>query len=228
VFLHEGLGSRSMWRDFPRRLCETVPCRGLVYSRPGYGQSSGPTERRRESDYLHRQAHEVLPLLLDALRIEEPVWLFGHSDGGSIALLFAARCAQRAAGVVAVAPHIFVEDVTLRGSAAANDAYRSFDQRARLGRHHADPDGVFRAWTEIWLAPAFRGWNIEREIEAITCPVLAVQGVDDEYATMAQIHGIARRVAQARLLELPACGHSPQRDQPDKLLAAAAQFMRSP
>jgi pimeloyl-ACP methyl ester carboxylesterase len=225
VFLHEGLGSRSMWRDFPQRLCAAAQCRGLVYSRPGYGKSSGPTERQRGADYLHRQAHEVLPRLLDALRIDAPVWLFGHSDGGSIALLFGAHDPKRVAGLVAVAPHIFVEDVTLHGVAAARETYRSSDQRARLGRHHADPDGVFWSWNDIWLAPHFRDWNIERDIEAIACPVLAIQGLDDEYATLEQIHGIARRVPQAQTLELPACGHSPHRDQPDALIAAVARFM---
>lgn len=225
VFLHEGLGSRSMWRDFPHRLCAAALCRGLVYSRPGYGRSSGPTERQRGADYLHRQAYEVLPRLLDALRVDEPVWLFGHSDGGSIALLFAAHEPQRAVGVVAVAPHIFVEDLTLRGVAAARDAYGSSGQRERLGRHHADADGVFQSWNDIWLSPAFRHWNIERELEAIACPVLAVQGTGDEYATMEQIRGIARRVPHARRIELAACGHSPHRDQPEKLIAEVTRFM---
>lgn len=227
VFLHEGLGSRSMWRDFPRRLCEAAQCRGLVYSRPGYGRSTGPTERRRGVDYMHRQALEVLPRLLDALRIGEPAWLFGHSDGGSIALIAAAQRANRVAGVIAVAPHIFVEDETVRGIEAARDAYRASDQGGRLGRYHADPDGMFWAWNDIWLSPAFRGWNIEREIEAVACPVLAVQGVDDEYATMKQIHGIARRIPHAERLELAACGHSPHRDQPEALIAAAARFLKA-
>jgi pimeloyl-ACP methyl ester carboxylesterase len=225
VFLHEGLGSRSMWRDFPRRSCEAAGCRGLVYSRPGYGKSSGPTERQRGIDYLHRQAGEVLPRLLDALGVHEPVWLFGHSDGGSIALLFAAHHPKRVAGVIAVAPHIFVEDKALRGIEAACELYGASDQRERLGRHHADPNAVFRSWSDIWLSPAFREWSIEREIEAIACPVLAVQGVDDEYATLEQIHGVARRVARARLRELPACGHSPHRDQPDALISEVTRFM---
>jgi pimeloyl-ACP methyl ester carboxylesterase len=227
VFLHEGLGSLAMWRDFPRRLCAAAACRGLVYSRPGYGRSPGPTERRRGADYLHRQALEVLPRLLDALRIDAPVWLFGHSDGGSIALLFAAHFPARAAGVIAVAPHIRVEDMTLRGIEAARDAYEASDHRARLRRYHAEPDAVFRAWTDIWLSPAFRDWTIEREIESIACPVLAVQGTDDEYATMEQIHGVARRVPRARAIELPDCGHSPHRTQPDELIAEVASFMTS-
>jgi pimeloyl-ACP methyl ester carboxylesterase len=228
VFLHEGLGSRSMWRDFPARLCEAAACRGLVYSRPGYGQSTGPTERRRDPDYLHRQADEVLPALLEHLDIAEPVWLFGHSDGGSIALLFAAHLPRQAAGVVAVAPHIFLEDVTLRGIEKARGAYAAPGPRERLGRHHADADGVLRAWIDIWLSPGFRDWNIEHEIESIRCPVLAVQGVDDEYATMDQIHGIARRIPRALTLELPECGHSPHRDQPQSVIDATVRFMRRP
>jgi pimeloyl-ACP methyl ester carboxylesterase len=226
VFLHEGLGSRSMWRDFPSRLCRAAACRGLVYSRPGYGRSSGPTERRRDPDYLHRQALEVLPRLLDALRIAEPVWLFGHSDGGTIALLFAAHQAHRVAGVVAVAPHLFVENVTVRGIEAARVSYEKPGLRERLARHHDDADAVFRAWTGIWLSSAFRGWSIEREIGAIACPLLAVQGVDDEYATMEQMRGIERAVPHARTLELSGCGHSPQRDRPAELIEETARFMR--
>jgi pimeloyl-ACP methyl ester carboxylesterase len=225
VMLHEGLGSVSMWRDFPRRLCEAAGCRGLVYSRPGYGLSTGPTERKRDTDYLHRQALEVLPRLLDALGVDEPVWLFGHSDGGTIALIFAAHHGNRTAGVVAVAPHIFVEEVTVRGVQAARDAYRAPRPGEGLARHHADPDGVFWGWNDIWLSPAFRSWDIEREIATIACPVLAVQGEDDEYATMKQVHGIARRVEGARVRQLAACGHSPHRDQPEKLIAEVTRFM---
>jgi len=213
-----------MWRDFPARLCARVGARGLVYSRPGYGASTGPTERVRGIDYLHRQAHEVLPALLDARGLNEPAWLFGHSDGGTIALLFAARLAARTAGAVVLAPHIFVEGVTLEGVRRARDAYDA-SVRARLGRHHRDPDAVVHAWTGIWLDPRFRNWNIEREIEAIRCPVLAIQGRQDEYATMEQVHGIARRVPGAHVLELEDCAHSPQRDQPERVIEATAAFM---
>ena len=226
VFLHEGLGCVAMWRDFPRELCAATGARGLVYSRPGYGGSSGPTERVRGVDYLHRQAHEVLPAVLDALGVTEPVWLFGHSDGGSIALLFAARFRARTAGVVALAPHIFVEDVTVRGVRTALEAYGPA-QRERLARYHPQPDAVFHAWTGIWLDPRFRDWNIEREIEAVRAPVLAMQGIDDEYATLEQVRGIARRVPSAQLLELEACGHSPQRDQPQRVIEAVSRFLEA-
>ncbi len=229
VFLHEGLGSLAMWKDFPQRLCDAAGCRGLVYSRPGYGRS---TPRAAEEawglDFMHRQAYEVLPALLQALGVDaaaQPPWLFGHSDGGSIALLHAARFASRVAGVIAVAPHIVVEDLSLRSIEQARNAYRDTDLRQRLARYHDDPDSAFWGWNRIWLHPPFRDWSIEAEIEAITCPLLAVQGVDDEYGTLEQIRGIARRVPQTALLELAACGHSPQRDQPERLIAASADFM---
>jgi pimeloyl-ACP methyl ester carboxylesterase len=230
VFLHEGLGSLSMWKDFPQRLCTALDCRGLVYSRPGYGQSTPrDSDEVWSVDFMHRQAHEVLPALLQSLGIDtaaERPWLFGHSDGGSIALLYAAKFPQRVAGVIALAPHILVEDLSVTGIEKARLAYQETDLRQRLARHHADPDSAFWGWNRIWLDPAFRSWSIEAEIEAIRCPVLAVQGRDDEYGTMEQIRGIARRVPKTELLELPACGHSPQRDQPERVIAAVTDFFR--
>ena len=147
--------------------------------------------------------------------VDDPPWLFGHSDGASIALLYAAAFPERVAGVVAVAPHVFVEDVSVASIEQARDAYAATDLRQRLARYHDDPDSAFCGWNDIWLDPAFRAWNIEDMLPRIRCPVLAVQGEDDEYGTMAQIDAIARRVPQARLLKLPACGHSPHRDQPE-------------
>ncbi len=230
VFLHEGLGSLSMWKDFPARLCAAAGCRGLVYSRPGYGRS---TPRAAEEawglDFMHRQAHEVLPALLAALGVDtaaRPPWLFGHSDGGSIALLVAARFPERTAGAIVLAPHIRVEDLSVASIEQARQAYLATGLRQRLARHHDDPDSAFWGWNRIWLDPPFRQWSIEDEITAITCPLLAVQGLDDEYGTLEQIRGIARRVPQAQLLELANCGHSPQRDQPERLIAAAAAFLR--
>jgi len=226
VFLHEGLGSLSMWRDFPEQMCKAAGCRGLVYSRPGYGRS---TPRAAEEawglDFMHRQALEVLPALLAALGVEQPVWLFGHSDGGSIALLHAAHRPQQTAGAVVLAPHIVVEDLSVSSIEKARQAYQSTDLRDRLARHHDDPDSAFWGWNRIWLHPPFRHWSIEDEIATIACPLLAVQGTDDEYGTLEQIRGIARRVPQTRLFEMAACGHSPQRDQPDALRAAAADFI---
>ena len=230
VMLHEGLGSLSMWRDFPARLCSALKARGLVYSRPGYGRS---TPRAAEEawgiDFMHRQAHEVLPALLRALGIDaerDRPWLFGHSDGGSIALLHAARFPHGVGGAVALAPHIVVEDLSVSSIEQARRAYLEAGLRDKLAKHHDDPDSAFWGWNRIWLHPPFREWTIEEEVAAIACPLLAVQGLDDEYGTLAQIRGIARKVPQTRLLELPDCGHSPHRDQPEALIAAVTDFFQ--
>jgi pimeloyl-ACP methyl ester carboxylesterase len=223
VFLHEGLGSVSMWRDFPANFCVEHGFRGLVFSRYGYGQSTPrPADERWAPDFMHRQAFEVLPLLFAHLQIERP-WLFGHSDGGSIALLYASKF--RPAGIVVVAPHIFVEDLSITSIEQARDAYARTDLRTRLARHHADPDSAFCGWNDVWLSPAFRAWSIEAELGSITCPVLAVQGEDDEYGTLEQIRGIARRVPNTELLMIPNCAHSPHRDQPETLSRAAGRFI---
>ena len=238
VFLHEGLGSVAMWRDFPARLCSALGApgapgaRGLVYSRPGYGRSTPRAAGEAWApDFMHRQAHEVLPALLKALHIDAlttPLWLFGHSDGASIALLFAARPTVPLAGAVLLAPHISVEDIAVQSIAKARTAYLEGDLRTRLAKYHDDVDSAFYGWNDIWLAPAFRGWSIEEEIATLTCPLLAIQGHDDEYGTLLQVRGIAARVPQTRLLELPACGHSPHRDQPDAVIRAVRGFMSGP
>ena len=226
VFLHEGLGSVAMWKDFPRQLCEAGGFRGLVFSRPAYGRSTprGPQETWGV-DFMHQQAHEVLPAFFEALGIAEAPWLFGHSDGASIALLFAARFPERVRGLVLLAPHILVEDLTVENIERARQAYAITDLPQKLGRYHDDPDSAFGGWSRIWLDPAFRAWNIEAEIAAIRAPVLAIQGLDDEYGTLEQIHGIARRVSGTRLLELPDCAHSPHRDRPEAVIAQAIAFV---
>ena len=227
VFLHEGLGSLAMWKDYPAALCAAAGVRGLVFSREGYGASTPrPPAERWPVDFMHRQAHDVLPALFAHLSIDRWPWLFGHSDGASIALLYAAAYPDRVAGVIAVAPHLFVEDVSITSIDAARTAYGTTDLRARLARYHADPDSAFWGWNDIWLDPAFRSWNIEAALPAIRCPVLAVQGEDDEYGTMAQVEGVARLVPQARLVKLPACGHSPHRDQPAALTDAVVAYLR--
>ena len=223
VFLHEGLGSISMWREFPRELCLEHGFSGFVFSRYGYGNSTPkPRDERWAPDFMHAQANEVLPALFVAAGIERP-FLFGHSDGGTIALLHAAR--HPVAGVVAVAPHLVVEDISGKCIELARGAFESADLRARLAKHHADPDSAFRGWNDAWLSPEFRAWNVERDIETIACPVLAVQGEDDEYGTLEQIRAIARRVPQTVLLEIPKCGHSPHRDQPAVLSEAVGRFI---
>ncbi len=228
VFLHEGLGSISMWRDFPRRFCEQHRLRGLIFSRYGYGKSTPrPLDQPLPTDYLQQQALEFLPALLAALNIERP-WLFGHSDGGSIALLYAARFPGAVSGIVVMAPHIFVEDITIDGIRKARDAFRTTDLRQRLARHHIDAEAVFHGWNDAWLQPAFRDWNIEDQLHLITCPVLALQGKNDEYGTLEQINGIARRVPNAQAIALADCGHSPHRDQPAEVSRLAAEFITRP
>ena len=230
VFLHEGLGSVSMWRNFPDQLCQALGCRGLVYSRPGYGNSTPrAADDHWAPDFMHRQADEVLPAFLRAVGVhvqKQPLWLFGHSDGGSIALLYAMHHPRALAGAIVVAPHILVEEVSIASIAQARNAYLETDLRQRLARHHADPDSAFWGWNDIWLDPGFRPWRIDEQLGSITCPLLAVQGVDDAYGTLEQIRGIARKVPQCELLELQACGHSPHKDQPDRLIAAVTHFFQ--
>ena len=225
VFLHEGLGSISLWRDFPQALVDLVGATGLVYSRQGYGRSD-PLQAPRTPRYMHTEALERLPQLLDELRVQSPL-LLGHSDGASIALIHAGGARRPVSGVIAMAPHVMVEQVSIDSITAARQAYLDTDLRARLGRHHADPDAAFWGWNDIWLHADFRAWNIEEYLPNIAAPVLAIQGLDDEYGTLEQIRSIARRARRVQLLELPDCGHSPQRDQNAAVLAAAASFIRS-
>jgi pimeloyl-ACP methyl ester carboxylesterase len=227
VFLHEGLGSVALWRDYPQRLCDAGGYRGLVFSRPGYGRSTPrPPGERWPVTFMHDQA-ELLPMLLARLGIaaaSTKPWLFGHSDGGSIALIHAAMRPDDVAGIIAVAPHIIVEDLSLRSIAKARDDYLATDLRERLSRYHDDVDSAFWGWNDVWLSPEFRTWSIEPLLSRLRCPILAVQGADDEYGTLAQVEGI-RRSAAADVLVLPACGHSPHRDAPDALTKAVVQFI---
>jgi pimeloyl-ACP methyl ester carboxylesterase len=223
VFLHEGLGSIGQWRDFPARIAAATGLPALVYARYGHGQS----EVLREAhgvDFMHREALESLPELLRALGMERPI-LIGHSDGASIALIHAGS-GYPLSGLVAMAPHVFVEDVSIQGIAAAKQAFETTDLRQKLARHHRDPVKTFYGWNDVWLAPAFRSWNIERFLPAIRCPLLAIQGQEDEYGTMAQVDAIARQAgAQVEVLKLAQCGHSPHRDQSELVTAAVLAFV---
>jgi pimeloyl-ACP methyl ester carboxylesterase len=227
VFLHEGLGSLALWKDFPDRFCRAGGFTGLVFSRYGYGRSTPrPLHERWPVDFMHQQAREVLPTLFEQLGVARP-WLFGHSDGGSIALLYAASFPHDVAGLVVAAPHIIVEDLSVASIAAARELYSEGKLREKLARYHDDVDSAFWGWNDIWLDPAFRAWDIRDELPGIGAPILAVQGEDDEYGTLEQIYGIARRAPQTRLLVLPQCGHSPHRDQSERLIQEAAHFMIS-
>lgn len=223
VFLHEGLGSVAMWKDFPRRLAERTRCGALIYSRYGYGKSD-PLTAPFGPYFMHREALEVLPDLLAQLNIERPI-LFGHSDGGSIALIYAGTHAAR--GVIVLAPHVFIEDAA---TTAIEQARRNYDEgnlRPRLARYHNHPDSTFRGWSEIWLRPNFRNWNIEEFLPSIQCPVLAIQGFDDEYGTMEHLNRIEIQVPRVELLRLPNCRHSAHFDQPERVIDASSRFISS-
>lgn len=226
LFLHEGLGSLSAWRDFPQALCEAVGCRGLVYSRPGHGRSTPrAADEHWGIDFMHQQAHEVLPALLRALRIDDvALRLFGHSDGASIALLHAAKAGHRVHSAVLLAPHIFVEPISISGIEAARKAYVEGDLRERLARHHDDVDSAFRGWNDAWLSRPFLDWNIESKLSHIRCRLLAIQGVDDAYGTLRQVRDIRRRLPATRVLELADCGHAAHRDKPAEVVAACVDF----
>lgn len=223
VLLHEGLGSVALWRDFPHLLAARTRCTVVAYSRRGYG-ASDPLAGRREPDYMHREATEVLPDVLDALAIERPI-LFGHSDGASIAIVFAGTFPDRVRALVLEAPHVFVEEISLRSIAAARAAWETTDLRTRLGRYHQHVEGAFRGWNDAWLDPRFRAWNIEAEAARITAPVLVIQGEDDEYGTLAQVESIAARVPHVQTVVLPDTGHSPHRDAPERIVARVATFI---
>ncbi|HEX3551092.1 MAG TPA: alpha/beta hydrolase [Candidatus Elarobacter sp.] len=225
VLLHEGLGSISLWRDFPRRLHERTGRTVVAYSRYGYGNSDVFAEPR-EPDYMHHEAQVVLPQLLAALGIERPI-LFGHSDGASIALIFAGAHPDRVRALVLEAPHVFVEDLSVRSIAKAKTTFETTDLPARLARHHADARATFFGWNDIWLDPRFRDWNIEAYAERVRRPVLLVQGTRDEYGTAAQLASIADRIPGTQTLLVPNAGHSPHRDAPELVLDRTAAFVES-
>ena len=224
VFLHEGLGSVALWKDFPDRVSHATGCPTIVYSRYGYGKSDR-LAGARGVDYMHREALEVLPQLLDALSIRNPI-LIGHSDGASIALIHAGAGSRPVRGLVLLAPHVFVEDITVKSIAEAKVAFGNTDLPAKLARYHDDAESTFRGWNDIWLHPDFRRWNIEEYLPGVNCPVLLIQGEDDQYGTAAQVKAIARQVnGPVEALMLPNCAHSPHLDQEQRTVEKIAHFV---
>ena len=225
VFLHEGLGSIRQWRDFPEKVARATGCRALVYDRYGYGKSEVLGEARVGVEFMHDGALNELPELLENLNIDDPV-LIGHSDGASIALIHAGTYQVR--GVVAMAPHVFIEDICVDSIQKATNQFQTSDLADRLGKYHRNARKTFHLWADAWLDPEFKKWNIEEYLPRIKCPVLAIQGEDDEYGTMAQLDAIAAQVGgPCELLKLPGCGHSPHKDQPEKVLKALEGFVRA-
>jgi pimeloyl-ACP methyl ester carboxylesterase len=227
VFLHEGLGSIRQWRDFPAKLAEATGCRALVYDRYGYGQSDVLAEPRRTVRFMHDEALIALPALLSELRIQNPI-LVGHSDGASIALIHAGA-GHAVRGVLAMAPHVFIEPLCLSSIVKAAQAFETTDLEKKLGRYHRNARKTFYGWADVWLDPQFKGWDIRADyLPGVRCPVLAIQGHDDEYGTMAQLDEIARRVSgRCELLKLDNCGHAPFRDQPEAVLAKSRSFVEN-
>jgi len=229
VFLHEGLGSVAMWRSrgvyWPELVCQSTGRNGVVYSRRGYGQSSPISDvrstNRLQPDYMHEEAWKVLPELLSALQIEHPV-LLGHSDGATIALLFASCFSATAC--VAMAPHVMVEDISIRSIEGAKLAFENGELKARLSKYHQDFESAFWQWNDVWLSPAFRSFDIRQNCHQITSPVLAMQGKQDAYGTLQQIEDIQTSGPIERQV-IDNCGHSPHRDQPEKTLAYVTAFL---
>ncbi|MGE0816052.1 MAG: alpha/beta fold hydrolase [Vicinamibacterales bacterium] len=223
VLLHEGLGSVSLWRDFPAGLAAATSRPVFAYSRRGYGRSAA-RGRGLALDFMETEA-AVVPRVLDAAGIGRAV-LFGHSDGGSIALVAAAAVPDRIEALVVEAPHVFVEDVSVASIARMRDLWTASDLRARLARHHQHVDEAFLGWNGVWLDPAFRAWTIEPALQRVVCPTLILQGVDDEYGTVAQVEAITAQAAgTVETALLPRCGHSPHRDRPADVLARTAAFL---
>ncbi len=227
VMLHEGLGCVAIWRDLPEQIRDATGCGVLVYSREGYGNSS-PVTLPRPLDYHTREVETFLIPLLDAFGLTR-VHLFGHSDGGTIALIAASLYPERIAGAVTLAAHVFNEEESLTGIRAAQDAFLDGDFRTRLKRLHGDNvDGAFWGWCRTWQEPGFRDWSITHLLPAIRCPLLVIQGESDEYGTLKQVEAIVAGVSgPVEPLVLPNCGHSPHRDQPGAVLAGVLRVVEN-
>lgn len=221
VLLHEGLGSVSAWRDFPETLQQATSRRVIAYSRFGHG-SSDPPPAPRTPAFFHEEAYDVLPQVLSQLDLEEPI-LVGHSDGASIALVYAG--ARPVRGLVLLAPHVVVEDVTLDAIRETRDRFETGDLRERLSRHHDDPDLAFSGWCDVWLDPAFRSWTLQPDAERVDCPVLLIQGADDPYGTLDQLDRIETRVQGSVFRKVVPGGHSLHRDVPDEVLREVVRFL---
>ena len=224
VFLHEGLGSIEMWHDFPVAIMEATGCDAVIYDRWGHGKSD-PLDEKRTLRYVHDEALGSLPEVLRELKVVDAI-LIGHSDGGSIALIFAAEFPNLIRGLISEAAHVFVEEITLDGIRQAVEIYQTTDLKEKLARYHGDnTERIFRAWYDTWLTPEFKQWNIEDCLPKINCPLLVIQGEDDQYATEAQVEAIARQVAGSRSILIPNCAHTPHKEARDRVLKEMTEFI---
>lgn len=225
VFLHDSLGCIELWRDFPDRISKAAQCNVLVYDRLGYGKSDPMPTPMRPINYLETEAG-ILNELLATLKIKNAI-LFGHSDGGSVALIAASKYPQRIKAVIAEAAHIFVEEITLKGIYEAIELYKSTNLKERLENYHGpNTETLFRAWTETWTKSDFRNWNIEHFLQGINCPLLFIQGGADEYGTLAQVEKTLLQVAKAEKYIIPNIGHTPHKEATEKVLEKATVFIK--
>lgn len=225
IFLHEGLGSISQWRDFPLAVSLAASLPAVIYERRGHGNAD-PLDAPRSARYLHEEALQSLPEVLRQLQIDDAI-LIGHSDGGSIALIFASVRPEKVRGIITEAAHVFVEDVTLAGIREAVRIYASTDLPDRLSKHHgSNTETVFRGWSDTWLSPAFRDWNIDEYLSGVRCPVLVIQGRDDEYGTPAQVEAIVSGVSgPSEPVIVEDCGHVPHLQARERVLAEMTRFI---
>lgn len=226
VFLHEGLGCVSRWREFPGRVVESTGHSALVYSRAGYGQSD-PVDVPRPLDYMQQEGEGSVPEVIEGAGLSD-VLLIGHSDGASIALVYAATAGRdRVRALILEAPHVFCEDLSVKSIEESRDRFLNGDLRERLAKHHRDPDVAFWGWNRAWLDPEFRKWSLVSYLPLVRCPILLIQGTGDPYGTVAQLEAIERGATgpvERRMLE--ECKHSPHRDQPEHTLAAISEFAK--
>lgn len=225
VFLHDSLGCIELWRGFPKKLGELANCNVLVYDRLGYGKSGDFSTSTRGNDYLEKEA-DVLREVLEMNNIDNAI-LFGHSDGGSIALIAAAKYPSPIQGVITEGAHVFVEEITLQGIREAVNAYHTTNLKEKLQKYHGDKtDGVFDAWTKTWLSDEYRSWNIEHFLPQIKSPALIIQGEKDEYGTLEQVNRIVSQVGGlAGKMIIPGVGHTPHKEAADVVLEQSAAFI---
>ncbi len=227
IFLHDSLGCIELWRDFPKRIAQANNCNYLVYDRLGYGKSSLNSQLpKRPNNYLEVEA-DTLNELIRALNIPTPI-LFGHSDGGTIALIAGAKYPLTIKGIITEGAHIFVEDITLKGILAAKDAYKTTNLKEKLQKYHTDRTPfIFEAWTDTWLRPSYRSWNIEHLLKNITCPTLIIQGENDEFGTLKQVNQIVTQVSgKTEKLILKDAGHNPHKEATEKTLITCTKFIQ--
>lgn len=224
VFLHEGLGSISTWKTFPGLVAEATNCSVFVYSRHGYGGSSF-TKRKFDKSYMHFEALEILPAVLDNFEIKKPI-LYGHSDGASIALIYAGGMNTRVPAIILEAPHVFVENISIKGIRTAKSSFEVGNLKNSLAKHHANPRKTFENWSEVWLSPEFLSWDITDYLENIYCPLLLIQGTEDAYGTLKQLESIEKNVnSSSKRLILEKMGHSPHKEAAHRVLLAIKNFI---